>query len=44
MNVKPAGQWTVVTESLGLLRAAAAIGDADRAAPTPCAEWTVTQW
>ena len=54
MTVKPADQWIVVTESLGLLRAAAAmvhdtgigdagIGDTGRAAPTPCAEWTVTQ-
>jgi uncharacterized protein (TIGR03086 family) len=44
MTGKPANQWSVVTESLGLLRAAAtAIGDADRAAPTPCAQWTVTQ-
>jgi uncharacterized protein (TIGR03086 family) len=49
MTVKPADQWIVVTESLGLLRAAATvirdagIGDADGAAPTPCAEWTVTQ-
>jgi uncharacterized protein (TIGR03086 family) len=36
--------WTVITESLGLLEAAAAaITDANREAPTPCAQWTVTQ-
>lgn len=36
--------WTVVTDSLALLRAAAAlIGDANRDAPTPCSAWTVTQ-
>jgi uncharacterized protein (TIGR03086 family) len=36
--------WNVITDSLGLLRnAAARIGDANREAPTPCSEWTVTQ-
>jgi uncharacterized protein (TIGR03086 family) len=36
--------WNVITESLDLLRAAAAsISDADRDAPTPCSQWTVTQ-
>ena len=40
----PAQTWNIITESLDLLRAAAAaIGDADREAPTPCTEWTVTQ-
>lgn len=42
----PTNQTTpaVITESLGLLGAAAAmIGAAHRQAPTPCAEWTVTQ-
>ena len=34
----------VITESLGLLSAAAAmISDASQQAPTPCAEWTVAQ-
>jgi uncharacterized protein (TIGR03086 family) len=35
--------WSVITESLDLLRAAAAAGDSDRAAPTPCGQWTVAQ-
>jgi len=36
--------WNVITESLDLLAAAAAsISDADRDAPTPCSQWTVTQ-
>jgi uncharacterized protein (TIGR03086 family) len=36
--------WNVITESLGLLRdAAALIGDANHDAPTPCSAWTVTQ-
>lgn len=36
--------WTVITDSLALLRAAAAlIDDANRDAPTPCSAWTVTQ-
>ena len=36
--------WTVITESLGLLEAAAAaISDANQQAPTPCTQWTVTQ-
>jgi uncharacterized protein (TIGR03086 family) len=36
--------WTVITESLDLLEAAAAaVTDANRQAPTPCAQWTVTQ-
>jgi uncharacterized protein (TIGR03086 family) len=40
----PAQTWNVITESLDLLRAAAAaVSNTDRAAPTPCAQWTVTQ-
>jgi uncharacterized protein (TIGR03086 family) len=36
--------WTVITDSLALLRAAAAlVGDANRDAPTPCSAWTATQ-
>jgi uncharacterized protein (TIGR03086 family) len=36
--------WTVITESLDLLRAAGAmISDANQQAATPCAEWNVTQ-
>jgi uncharacterized protein (TIGR03086 family) len=36
--------WNVITDSLELLRnAAALISDANRDAPTPCSEWTVTQ-
>jgi Mycothiol maleylpyruvate isomerase N-terminal domain len=36
--------WTVITESLDLLEAAAAaVSDASRQATTPCAQWTVTQ-
>src|SRR6202030_1220736 len=36
--------WTVINESLGLLEAAAAaITDANRQAPPPCTQWTVTQ-
>ena len=36
--------WTVITESLDLLEAvAAAVTDATRQAPTPCAQWTVAQ-
>ena len=36
--------WAVITESLDLLEAvAAAVTDANGQAPTPCAEWTVTQ-
>ncbi len=36
--------WNVITDSLGLLRdAAGLITDANRDAPTPCSEWTVTQ-
>jgi uncharacterized protein (TIGR03086 family) len=36
--------WNVITESLNLLRtAAAAITDTNREAPTPCSAWTVTQ-
>ena len=36
--------FSVITESLDLLQsAAAAITDANRQAPTPCAAWTVTQ-
>jgi uncharacterized protein (TIGR03086 family) len=34
----------IITESLDMLRnAATGISDANRAAPTPCTEWTVTQ-
>ena len=40
----PGNSWNVVTDSLDLLRnAAAQIGDANREAPTPCSQWTVTQ-
>ena len=36
--------WTVITDSLGLLRnAAALITDANAGAPTPCSAWTVAQ-
>jgi uncharacterized protein (TIGR03086 family) len=36
--------WTVITESLDLLEAAAAaVTDATAQAPTPCSQWTVTQ-
>jgi uncharacterized protein (TIGR03086 family) len=36
--------WTVITEALDLLSAAAAaVTDGQRDAPTPCTEWTVTQ-
>src|ERR1700728_425116 len=36
--------WNVITDSLGLLRnAAALVTDANRQAPTPCSDWTVTQ-
>jgi uncharacterized protein (TIGR03086 family) len=36
--------WTVITESLGLLETvAAAVTDANGQAPSPCADWTVTQ-
>jgi uncharacterized protein (TIGR03086 family) len=36
--------WNVITDSLDLLRnAAALVTDANRSAPTPCSEWTVTQ-
>jgi uncharacterized protein (TIGR03086 family) len=36
--------WNVITDSLGLLRnAAALVTDANREAPTPCTDWTVTQ-
>jgi uncharacterized protein (TIGR03086 family) len=44
MTAMPAQTWNIITESLDLLRAAAsAISDEDREAPTPCAQWTVTQ-
>jgi uncharacterized protein (TIGR03086 family) len=44
MTEMPAQTWNVITESLDLLRAAAAaVNDADAKAPTPCAQWTVTQ-
>jgi uncharacterized protein (TIGR03086 family) len=40
----PENTWNVITDSLDLLRVAAAlISDANRQAPTPCSEWTVTQ-
>ena len=40
----PENTWNVITESLGLLRdAAALVNEANRLAPTPCSEWTVTQ-
>jgi hypothetical protein len=40
----PENTWNVITDSLGLLRdAAALISDANRQAPTPCSEWSVTQ-
>jgi uncharacterized protein (TIGR03086 family) len=40
----PENTWNVITESLDLLRtAAASISDANREAPTPCSEWTVIQ-
>jgi uncharacterized protein (TIGR03086 family) len=36
--------WNVITESLDQLEAAAAkISEANRQAPTPCSQWTVTQ-
>lgn len=44
MTTMPAHAATVITESLDLLAAAAAaIGDANRDAPSPCSQWTVTQ-
>ncbi|MGH3291868.1 MAG: TIGR03086 family metal-binding protein, partial [Trebonia sp.] len=40
----PENTWNVITDSLGLLRnAAALVSHANREAPTPCSEWTVTQ-
>ena len=40
----PENTWNVITDSLDLLRnAAALIGDANGEAPTPCSDWTVTQ-
>lgn len=40
----PATTWNIMTESLDLLRAAAAaVTDAGLMAPTPCAQWTVAQ-
>jgi uncharacterized protein (TIGR03086 family) len=40
----PENTWTVMTDSLDLLRnAAALVTDANREAPTPCSAWTVTQ-
>jgi hypothetical protein len=36
--------WNVITESIDLLRAAAAaISDASRGAPSPCTQWSVTR-
>jgi uncharacterized protein (TIGR03086 family) len=44
MTAMTAQPWNVITESLDLLRAAAAaISDSNREAPTPCTQWTVTQ-
>jgi uncharacterized protein (TIGR03086 family) len=40
----PGTTWNVMTESLDLLQTAATmIGDTNDKAPTPCADWTVTQ-
>jgi uncharacterized protein (TIGR03086 family) len=40
----PGTTWNVMTDSLDLLQAAAAmISDTNTKAPTPCADWTVTQ-
>jgi uncharacterized protein (TIGR03086 family) len=40
----PGTTWNVMTESLDLLQAAATmISDTNDKAPTPCADWTVTQ-
>ena len=40
----PENTWNIITDSLDLLRnAAALINDSNRQAPTPCSEWTVTQ-
>ena len=40
----PETSWNVITESLDLLAAAAAmINDSNQKAPSPCTEWTVTQ-
>jgi uncharacterized protein (TIGR03086 family) len=40
----PENTWNVITDSLGLLRnAAALISDANAGAPTPCRAWTVAQ-
>ena len=40
----PGTTWNVMTESLDLLQTAAAmISDTNTKAPTPCADWTVTQ-
>jgi uncharacterized protein (TIGR03086 family) len=40
----PENTWNVITDSLDLLRnAAALIGDANGDRPTPCSKWTVTQ-
>jgi uncharacterized protein (TIGR03086 family) len=44
MTAMPEQTWNVITESLDLLRtAAAAITDTNRKAPTPCSAWIVTQ-
>jgi uncharacterized protein (TIGR03086 family) len=44
MTDMPENTWDIITESLDLLRnAAAPINAANREAPTPCREWTVTQ-
>jgi uncharacterized protein (TIGR03086 family) len=40
----PENTWNVITGSLDLLRnAAALVNDANREAPTPCSQWTVSQ-
>jgi uncharacterized protein (TIGR03086 family) len=40
----PENTWNVITSSLDLLRnAAALVNDANRDAPTPCSNWTVSQ-
>lgn len=43
-NALSGNTWNVITDSLDLLRdAAALISDANADAPTPCSAWTVTQ-
>jgi uncharacterized protein (TIGR03086 family) len=44
LNAMTENTWNVITDSLGLLRDAAALASDGRGeAPTPCSEWTVTQ-